>query len=51
MLFASKSAVDDLHLDGLDLCAAYKLGAAQAHVLSDGYFHGVAIAVIPVCRR
>lgn len=49
MLFASEAAVDDLHLDGIGLRAAYKLSAAKAHVVIDGYLCILSIAVRRRC--
>ena len=42
---SGEPAIDDLHLDGLGLRAAYQLGAAKAQVLIDGHLRGDAVAV------
>ena len=49
MLFASEAAVDDLHLDGIGLRAAYKFSAAKAHVVIDGYLCSLSITVRRRC--
>ena len=45
MLFASKAAVDDLHLDWICFCATDKFSAAKTQVLIHGNLRNVAVTI------